>query len=208
MLDSEQHALVRLLHDDLGQNLVAIKSFAAAIAERHAGADGDTEELAGMIREAAESAYRSSYDLMQELRAQYLADREIGAALEACLAESRLKESGIAYNCDLQTEAANLDFQTRAFILRAVRCYANLCKTLVDCRRIVVDLRTAGTEGAPELLLILEHGGQDSLDPAHFSLRALGDRLEVIGGEMRLDAANRRLEIRFDRLEPDSGSQS
>ncbi len=208
MLDSEQHALVRLLHDDLGQNLVAIKSFAAAIAEQHACADGDTEELAGMIREAAESAYRSSYDLMQELRAQSLADREIGAALEVCLAESRLKENGIAYNCDVQTETANLGPSTRAFILRAVRCYANLCKTLADCQRITLELRTAETEGTPEILLILEHGGQDSLDPAHFSLQALGDRLEAIAGEMRLDAANRRLELRFDPLERGADSQS
>jgi len=201
MPDSEQHALVRLLHDDLGQNLVAIKSFAAAIAEQHAGAAGDTGELAAMIREAADSAYRSSYDLMQELRAQYLADREIDDALEACLAESRLKENGIVYGCELEPGLGSLDAASRAFILRGVRCYANLCKALDDCRRIDVKLNAGKDETDYELVLTLEHDGQDSLDPAHFSLLSLGDRLEAIGGEMRLDADNRCLQLRFDRFE-------
>jgi len=208
MLDSEQHALVRLLHDDLGQNLVAIKSFAAAIAEQHAGSDGDTGELADMIRDAAESAYRSSYDLMQELRAQYLADRQIGEALEACLAESRLKESGIAYSCDVDPQLLSLESLSRAFILRAVRCYANLCKALDDCQHIAVELRIAGDANDTDLVLTLRHGGRDTLDPVHFSLQALDGRLEAIGGEMRYDAANRCLELRFDRLERDGGAQS
>ena len=208
MLDSEQHALVRLLHDDLGQNLVAIKSFAAAIAEQHAGADGDTGELAGMIREAADCAYRSSYDLMQELRAQYLADREIDAALEACLAESRLQENGIDYDCDVQAGLASLDLLTRAFILRGTRCYANLCKALADCQRIKVDLSAASNESGPEILLILEHVGQDSLDADHYSLMALAGRLEAIGGEMRLQSDGRRLELRFDRLETEGEIRS
>ena len=149
MLDSEQHSLLRMLHDDLGQNLVAIKSFATAIADQHAGADGDqhgatgndTGELAGMIREAAESAYRSSYDLMQELRAQYLADRPIDDALGDCLEEARLQENGISYDYRVDTALADdLGVLTRAFVLRSVRCYANVCKALTDCERISVDL--------------------------------------------------------------------
>ena len=207
MLDSEQHSLVRLLHDDLGQNLVAIKSFATAIADQHAGADGDTGELAGMIREAAELAYRSSYDLMQELRAQYLADREIVAALDACLEESRLKENGIAYACKVDSALADLGEFSRAFVLRSVRCYANLCKSLADCEQISLDLRVADDD-RPELVLILEHNGSQTLDPAHFSLLALADRLEAIAGKMDIDVDGKRIELRFDRLERDRGAQS
>ena len=55
MLDSVQQSLVLLLHGDLGYNLVAIKNFVAAIAEQYDDMDGDTGELAGMIRQAAES---------------------------------------------------------------------------------------------------------------------------------------------------------
>ena len=202
MLDSEQHSLLRLLHDDLGQNLVAIRSFATAIAERHADTGNDTGELAGMIRQAAESAYRSSYDLMQELRAQYLADRPIGDGLGACLEEARLRENGIKHDYRVDTALADdLGVSTRAFVLRSVRCYANLCKALADCDRISVDLRRDDDDADHELRLTLEHSARDTLDPAHYSLLSLADRLEAIGGKLCLEADAGRLLMRFDRLE-------
>jgi len=213
MLDSEQQSLVKLLHDDLGQNLVAIRSFAAAIARENVDAPGDTGELADMIREAAESAYRSSYDLMQELRAQYMADREIGDALQTCLEESRLKENHIDYSCRVDPALAGLDFPTRAFILRNVRCFANICKSLDNCERIAIDLDAAGTAARPALALRLElDGNSDRLDPEHFTLVALAERLAAIGGEMRLDDSgndeNTRLELRFEPLECARGAAS
>lgn len=209
MLDSEQHSLLRMLHDDLGQNLVAIKSFATAIAEQHGATGNDTGELAGMIREAAESAYRSSYDLMQELRAQYLADRAIGDALGACLEEARLRENGIAHEYRVDAALADdLGVLTRAFVLRSVRCYANLCKALTDCEHISVDLRRDGDDADHELRLTLEHRARDSLDPAHYSLLSLADRLEAIGGKWCLETDDGRLQMRFDRLERGGTSRS
>jgi glucose-6-phosphate-specific signal transduction histidine kinase len=202
MLDSEQHSLLRMLHDDLGQNLVAIKSFATAIADQHGATGNDTGELAGMIREAAESAYRSSYDLMQELRAQYLADRPIDDALGDCLEEARLQENGISYDYRVDTALADdLGVLTRAFVLRSVRCYANVCKALTDCERISVDLHRDADDADHELRLTLEHHARDNLDPAHYSLLSLADRLEAIGGKWSLETDDSRLEMRFDRLE-------
>lgn len=212
LLDSEQQSLVRLLHDDLGQNLVAIKSFAAAIASQNADAADDTSELAGMIREAAESAYRSSYDLMQELRAQYMADRELGEALQTCLEESRLKENRIDYRCRVDAALPALDASTRAFVLRAVRCVANLSKALDGCKHFSIDLGAAGKDAGRSLELTFELGGSsDTLDPDHFSLVSLAERLAAIGGEMRLEAdagGKTRLVLRFDPLESDSGAES
>ena len=209
MLDSEQHSLLRMLHDDLGQNLVAIKSFATAIAEQPGAAGNDTGELAGMIRQAAESAYRSSYDLMQELRAQYLADRPIDAALGACLEEARLRENGIGYDYRVDAVLADdLGVLTRAFVLRSVRCYANLCKALAGCERISVDLRLDAADADHQLRLILEHRARDSLDPAHYSLLSLADRLEAIGGEWCLETDHGRLQMRFDQLERGDDTRS
>ena len=210
MLDSEQQSMVKLLHDDLGQNLVAIKSFAAAIVEQYGDADGDTGELAVMIREAADSAYRSSYDLMQELRAQYLADQEIAGALEICLQEARLKENGIDYQCHVESSIGPLDEDTRALILRNVRGYANFCKTLQSCEGLSLELRPGTETNAPALELTLVQSGKfDYLNREDFTLVSLAERMAAIGGDMFLEASPERdritLCLRFDPLSRDRG---
>ena len=210
MLDSEQQSMVKLLHDDLGQNLVAIKSFAAAIVEQNGDADGDTGELAGMIREAADSAYRRSYDLMQELRAQYLADREIAEALSICLQEARLRENGIDYRCQVDASIGPLDADTRALILRNVRGYANFCKTLPACEELSLQLRPDDERGGPALELTLVQSGKfEKLNREDFTLASLGERMSAIGGEMSLEASGESdritLRLRFDPLQADGG---
>lgn len=206
LLASEQQSMVKLLHDDLGQNLVAIKSFAAAIVEQHGEADGDTGELAGMIREAADAAYRSSYDLMQELRAQDYADRKIDEALEICLREARLKENGIDYQCRIDPSVGPLDEDTRALILRNVRSYANFCKSLQACEGFSLDLRPGNENGGSALELTLVQSGKfDSLNREDFTLVSLGERMSAIGGDMSLEASGDRnritLHLRFEPLQ-------
>ena len=212
MLESEQQSMVKLLHDDLGQNLVAIKSFAAAIVEQFGDADGDTGELAGMIREAADSAYRSSYDLMQELRAQYHADREISEALEICLQEARLVENGIACQCRVDSSIGPLNTDTRALILRNVRSYANFCKTLQDCEGFSLELRPGAENGGFALELTMVQAGKfDYLNREDFTLASLAERMSAIGGEMSLETSAARdsitLCLRFDPLQSGGGAK-
>ena len=52
LLIAEYQNLVQWLHDDLGQNLVAIKSFAEAIIEQNKDSKDDTSELAEFIKQA------------------------------------------------------------------------------------------------------------------------------------------------------------
>jgi glucose-6-phosphate-specific signal transduction histidine kinase len=210
MLDSEQQSMVKLLHDDLGQNLVAIKSFAAAIVEQHGDADGDTGELAGMIREAAEAAYRSSYDLMQELRAQDHADRQLGEALELCLQEARLKENGIDYQCRVDPAVGPLDRETRALILRNVRAFANFCKSLQACENLSLDLRAGAENRDSALELTLVQAGEfDYLNRENFTLVSIAERMSAIGGEISLEASDDRkritLRLCFDLLQAGGG---
>ncbi|MDH5356469.1 MAG: histidine kinase, partial [Gammaproteobacteria bacterium] len=101
LLQVEHQNMVDWLHDELGQNLVAIKSFAAAIMEQSKGRDDDTAELAEFIKQAADQSYRSTYDLMQELRAEEHAELSVDKALETCLEEARLNQLGIAFNLDI-----------------------------------------------------------------------------------------------------------
>jgi glucose-6-phosphate-specific signal transduction histidine kinase len=68
LLESDHQSVVKLLHDDIGQSLVAIRSIAEAILDQDSHQADETGELVDLIKQASNSAYRSAYDLMQELR--------------------------------------------------------------------------------------------------------------------------------------------
>ena len=213
MLHAEQQSLIELLHDDLGQNLVAIRSFSAAIAERYADDGGDTAELATMINEAAEAAYRRSYDLMQELRAQQSADEDLATAVGECLREARLQERDIVALYRIDAEIDELDRATRALVLRNVRGFANLCKSLGDCERVSITLQPALGKSDRLLQLALGYAGSfEQLDNDHPSLKSLAERTSAIGGEILLGCDSRggefTLDLFFDPLFADCAKTS
>jgi glucose-6-phosphate-specific signal transduction histidine kinase len=185
MLQADHRALIDMLHDELGQNLVAIRSFAAAIAEQHAEADNDTAEIAAMINDAADSAYRRCYHLMQELRAQHAADQEMSPGLDECLREARLQENNIGSQFRIDPAVGELDPTTRAFVLRNVRCFANYARTLGVCKQVSVELRPALGNSDRLLDLFLGYSGKfDKLDCEDLSLRSITERTDAIGGEI------------------------
>lgn len=213
LLHAEHRSMIDLLHDDLGQNLVAIRSFAAAIAERFAEAGDDTAELAALIGEAADSAYRRSYDLMQELRAQQGADQELTMSLDACLQEARLQENGIEGRFHVDSAVGEINRSTQALVLRNLRGFVSFCKALGRCERISVDFQPALGRSERQLELVLGYAGQfEQLDSENPSLKALAERTSAIGGEIMLGCNAGRgevtLNLYFDPLLPDCGTQA
>lgn len=210
LLHAEHQSMIELLHDDLGQNLVAIRSFAAALAERHADAGDDSAELAAMIGDAADSAYRRSYDLMQELRAQHGADRDLTTSFDDCLREARLQEYGIASRYRVDQAVGEIDRSTHALVLRNLRTFISFCRALGACEQISVDLQPALGRSDRQLELVLRYGGQfEQLDSENPSLRALAERTGAIGGEIMLGCDAGRgevtLNLYFDPLISDCG---
>lgn len=211
LLHAEQQSMIELLHDDLGQNLVAIRSFAAAIAERFADSGDDTAELAAMIGDAADSAYRRSYDLMQELRAQYGADQDLNSSLDACLHDARLQENGIQGSFRVDPAIAEINRSTQALVLRNLRGFISFCKALGACEQISVELQPALGRSERQIELVLGYGGDfEQLDSENPSLKALAERISAVGGEIMLGCDQGRGEITlnlyFDPLLPDCGS--
>jgi len=187
LLKTEHDALVHWLHDDLGQNLIAIKSFSAAILEQSRENDDDTPELAAFINDAADSSFRATYNLMQELRAEQMANQSIDIALAQCIQESGLKEKGISHQLDVELNIDGLDVTTKSIILRSVRTYINCCKASESVSEIKVCLKASTGEATKTLVLKLEHIGSYAFSESDFpELQRLRDRIEAIDGEFTL----------------------
>ena len=190
LLQVEHQNLVHWLHDELGQNLVAIKSFATAIIEQNKDAADDTAELAEFIKQAADQSYRSTYDLMQELRAQSYADLPVYTALETCLVEARLKQQGIDYKLDVDIEPDYLESFTLSIILRSVRSFISFSKQSTQPATLSVGLVSIGNDAVE---LRLAHRGEFDIIPAESAeLNALRKRVEAIDGTMQLDSDDKQ----------------
>ena len=200
---SEHEALVHWLHDDLGQNLIAIKSFSVAIMEQCQDKDDDTLELAGFIHDAAESSFRATYNLMQELRAEQLANQEINIALAQCLQESGLKEKGISHQLYVEEKLDNLDRDTKAFVLRSVRAYVNCCKSIESATEISVRL-SRSTKAIEQLLeLKLAYSGNGRFDESSLpELQRLRDRIEAIEGKCLVLQDNDKEHVLMLKFDP------
>jgi two-component system sensor histidine kinase UhpB len=213
LMESDHQSVVRLIHDDIGQSLVAIRSIAEAILDQNGHESDETGELVDLIKQTTDSAYRSAYDLMQELRAQDAASADIPAALEHCLEESRLADKLIDFKIYTPGDVDGLDVATRAFILRNVRCFVNACKQFANggCITVKIPVNTPESTHRVTLNLIyigkLELGTQDLDD--HFV--AMKNRVEAIGGLFLTDLDDTQqlnLSLCFNPLFPASVSKT
>lgn len=203
LLKVEHRALVDWLHDDLAQNLVAIKSFAAAIIEQNRERADDTAEIADIIKQAADNAYRAAYDLMQELRAQDGADEITTDAISTCLIDARLKEKNIAYRLHVDSDLDALDNFTKAVILRSVQTFINYSKQCTETPCMIISLTALSQATRYKVELRLSHQGEFEIAPEDApAIRALRERVEAIGGEVVIETNDKdRLDLRL-RLNP------
>ena len=201
LAQSEHDSLEQWLHDELGQNLVAIKSFSRAILDKPAyQSDDSLFELATFINEIAASSYRSSYNLMQELRAQQHAGKELEAALQTCFEEAWLKEKQITWTLDIAPELTVNDNTTKAFILRCLRSLLNFSKTDTSGSQINCCI---SPDSVSEGFIVFSYQHQGRFDTeAQFEahLAALGSRILAIGGE--LEHAIDQVQITFNARFP------
>lgn len=204
LLKTEHLELVRWLHDDLAQNLVAIRSFATAIIEQDKKQVEETVEIADIIRQAADNAYRAVYDLMQELRAQEGADHATSVAISACLKEARLSEKKIQHQLHIDPGLEDLDNFTKSVILRSLRSFINYSKLNKQSARLIIDLKTVSHNTGHKLYLRLSHQGKFEITPDQApGISALCDRIEAIGGEALIETNGHdslHLNLRFDPI--------
>ncbi|MCP4764712.1 MAG: hypothetical protein GY875_00400 [Gammaproteobacteria bacterium] len=181
----DHQSMAQFLHDDIGQNLVAIRSFVEAILEQDENALNNSGELIDLIKQATESAYCGTYNLMQELRSQDLASHDIATALEICFEESNLRQKNIESVLEVYLQPAGLELYTRAFILRSTRSFINICKRLDAGGQITASLTSPvpGSEHGVELDLVYTADLDSAETDFSDALEPIRNRVEAIGGK-------------------------
>jgi len=114
--ESERSQLSQELHDDIGQNLTALKTNIAILEKKTA----NHNELASTItrlQNVSSHMYDSVYRLMHWLRPRLIDELGLEAALKSELFSEHLNEAGIAYQCKISgpIDSLNDDFKIAIF---------------------------------------------------------------------------------------------
>ena len=118
--EAERREWARLLHDDFGQSLAAIKSFAVGI-RNTTDETSDEHELAENIQAIADELYLSAYDLMRGLRSGFIDDIGLLGGIQVCIENSRLAQQGIKVQIQSEGEIESLGLLMNVAILRMVQ---------------------------------------------------------------------------------------
>jgi len=119
LYESDRKEWERLLHDQFGQSLAAIKSFSVGI---QSSTDlTEIKDISDIIISAADELYISSYDMMRSLRSGFMQDSELTDAIKVCIDNSRLSQSGVKVEFDHSGDLSSLGDLLNVAILRIIQ---------------------------------------------------------------------------------------
>lgn len=208
--EEERQSVARDVHDELGQNLLALRLEITQLQARAGPAGGRLRQRVALALENVDATIRSVRGIMNELRPAVL-DLGLCAALEWQVQEFR-RRSGLACTLELPPEARMPTLLALPAPL-ALALFRNLQEALVNVRRhaqagaVQVQLVLAPAPRGDSLALRISDDGV-GLDPASrarsdgFGLISMEQRMAALGGKLLIDTppAGRgcRLTLSFD----------
>ncbi|MDR2013200.1 MAG: histidine kinase [Rhodanobacter sp.] len=192
--ETERARLSRELHDELGQYLNAVKIDAVSLMHLHEPAAAAIDEIAGSIVRNLDHVQAAVVGLIRQLRPVGLDELGIEAALEHCIAgwRERLPQAVLTLHCDGDLSA--LGDSLNLAVYRIVQeGLTNVVRHAHAARVDVRVWRAPSHARCPQLRIqVCDDGrGRDRDDQGNAGLGLIGmrERVEALGGELRIDTA-------------------
>ena len=200
-LEQERKLIARELHDELGQSVTAIRSLALSVAQRVAPHDAQAEQAARVIAEESSRLYDAMHGLIPRLAPLVLDAFGLADALRD-LAE-RTRRSQPQASVELQVDLGDVRLGNEATLALYRAAQEGMTNALRhgQASRLQVSLRAEAGGARLEVRddgVGLAPGWREKAaeDGGHFGLRWLTERVEALGGRMRIaDAAPRGVEL-------------
>ena len=185
-IELERGAISRELHDELGQQVTAIKSVSLAIARRAAGTDPSIEQSARLVMACADQIYDGMHRLISKLRPLALDHFGLHDALRDLLGECQLHHPDLVFNASLPESLDALDQALATAVFRIVQEAVNNALRHAQAKRI--DVRVWASEQWLHLEVIDNGGGQviGFQTNGHYGLSGMRERTQALGGSFQL----------------------
>ena len=185
-IEQERGAIARELHDELGQQVTAIKSVGLVIARKAAGHDALIEESARLVMTCADQIYDGVHRLISQLRPLALDRFGLHDALQDLLGDWRLRHPGTSLTLTLNGALDGFDNDFATAVYRILQEAVNNALRHAQASRIDVSVQISTTNLQLE---VIDNGvgliGQFHT-PGHFGVLGMRERAQALGGSFNV----------------------
>lgn len=187
-LEAERSRLARELHDEMGQQLTAIRSLCQVMLLPARKQDAALSDPARMISDIAAQMYDAMHQLMPRLRPPALDQLGLGAALTELIGDWQRQRPDMAFKLQLRLPEGKVGDTLGTAVYRIVQeAVTNAVKhALAGHVQVSLDLQDAF------LVLAVEDDGRglpaDWQRPGHYGLIGMKERVQTLGGRLEFGA--------------------
>lgn len=185
-IELERGAISRELHDELGQQVTAIKSVGLAIARRAADTDPAIEQSARLVMHCADQIYDGMHRLIAKLRPLALDQFGLYDALRDLLGEIQLHHPELVISATLPESLEAIDDAHATAVYRIVQEAVNNALRHAKANRIEVDVALS----AQFLQLEVRDNGGGQIEQfqthGHYGLSGMRERVQALEGSFQL----------------------
>ena len=184
--------IARELHDELGQQVTAIKSVGMAIAHRAKDVDEQIASSARMVIECADAIYDEVHQLVTQLRPLALDRFGLQDALQDMLEDAQSRHPDIHLTLNVQTALEHLSDHLATAVYRIMQ--EALTNALRHAQASQIDM-TVQRQDHHLCLDIQDNGNGPSADwenSGHFGVVGMRERAHALGGQLAFVALSPR----------------
>ena len=192
-MEEERSAMARELHDELGQQITAIKSVGTSIARRAEGVDPKIQELAHWLVACADDIYASMHQLIARLSPPALNEFGLADAFADLVDDWRLRQPEVQLSLKTAGDLSVLTSNHRHAAYRIAQEALNNAFKHAQARHIQLEATlqaAAGPTQAPVFKLRISDDGRGCPDPTptqgHWGLKGMKERAQALGGRLEL----------------------
>jgi two-component system sensor histidine kinase UhpB len=181
-IELERGAISRELHDELGQQVTAIKSVGLVIARRATGKDPAIEQSARLVMDCADQIYDGMHRLISKLRPLALEQGGLHDALRDLLGDFQLHHPDLVLQASLPASLDALDNALATALYRIVQEAVNNALRHAQAQRI--NVRVSQLDQVLELEVVDNGIGRvtEFQTKGHFGLSGMRERAQALGG--------------------------
>jgi two-component system sensor histidine kinase UhpB len=194
-IEDERRSLSRELHDELGQYVTAIKTFAVGIANKTRTKMPDVEANAQTIVAAANHIYDSMHNIIRQLRPGSLDNLGLSETLRDAVSTWQAQNPEVRFGLNLSADfnaqdAENFGETLNINLYRIVQ--ESVTNALRHAKASTIDIALA-LNGAGELQLTIKDNGAGMImcnvdQTKHFGLLGMRERAQALQGSFNVDS--------------------
>jgi len=202
-IEEERRSLSRELHDELGQYVTAVKTFAVAIANKTKESAPEVSGHAQTIVAAANHIYDGMHNIIRQLRPGSLDNLGLSETLRDIVNQLQNEHPNINIKLNLEGSLDILGENLNINIYRIVQEAINNTIKHAEASNIEIKLKTA-QNGALQLMIKDDGRGMNihEVDQTnHFGLLGMRERVQGFKGSFSVDSA-----VNTDENQPNKGT--